>query len=174
MGMFEQIPPWALQQAAQQQGQQQPMNKAPMIMSPYQHGQSMPYQPPQPQQPQQDPSGMNGGSSQPIGMGQQMQSLFGNPQAQAANSNNPMAGSQGAGGLMQLLAAIHNGRQGQNAPQLSPDQLAAMGITPSQMTGQYQPQPQFTGDPRIDSQQQAPASPSGGGGFADWLKGMFR
>lgn len=157
--MFENLPPWALQQAAQQNQQ---ANPAPMIMSPFQprQGGVGPYVPPQPQMPQ-DPSGMAGGSSTPIGMGAQMASLFGNPQAQATNSNNPMAAGQGVGPLLQLLAQMKNGRQGQG-------QLPAMSED-SQIPGSVTPQQQIMMDNQIPGGGQMPSS----GGIMDWLKGLF-
>lgn len=164
--MFENIPPWALAQMGQQQAQGQPFNPAPMIMSPYGPQGSGGGARPPPQMPM--PAGA---STQPVGMGTQLQGLLGNnPNATASNSNNPAAAGMGSGGLLQLMAAMQNGRQ-QN-PQLSPDQLSSMGITPSQMTGQYQAQqyPQFTGNPNIDSQMTAPQS---SGGFMSWLQGLF-
>ena len=93
--MFENIPPWAMQQRQQGQG----FNPAPMIMSPYQHGQTMaPQLPPIPQAPQ-DQSGMT--SSMPQGLGG-LQSILGTP------GQGGQPGQQGS--LQQLLAVLQRNR----------------------------------------------------------------
>lgn len=124
MSIFEAIPQWAHMQSQQQQQQPQ-FNPAPQIMSQYRGGVSgaMP-----PMMPMPNPT-----ASQPQDMGTQMQGLLGNPNS----SNNPVASSMGSGGLIQLLAAMQNGRNtgasGTGLPSMIDNQMP--GGAPSEIAG---------------------------------------
>jgi hypothetical protein len=152
--MFEDIPPWAYAQAAQQQPQQA-FNPAPFIMSPYAGfgGGGGP-----PRAPQQQLPANSGVSATPVPFGSQFASLLGNPSAAAANSNNPASAGMGSGGLLQLIAAMQNGRQ-QQQPQSQTVNSPGFNLPGIGNTGPL-------------SQTLDPAS-SGQGAFTSWLMGLL-
>jgi hypothetical protein len=137
MSIFENIAPWAQQQ---QQGQQQPsmFNPAPQIMS--QYNGSMGGVGGQRQAPQLPMPG--GATSQPQGAMSGLQGLMG---SDPNSSNNPMAAGMGSPGLLQLLAAMQNGRQA----------------------------PSGTGLPSMIDNQMPGAAAGGGGGIFDFIKRLF-